>query len=253
MLQNVRPASSTGIVLAFDKSIAATATLTPEQFIIVDASGSLLAVRKVRTSGNTIIVDTDPQQPDKIYVVGFLQPIAAADGAMLDIASQQMSFNGFKPILSMMPVASTGYGRAPGMGTASSSTPDRTAPENPASMNLRSWPEGDGEYKVTAVWQGSIDSMKDLAGYKTYESTGNGLFIPGAILGRDQYSIEYSNVQPGTFGVKVTSLDQAGNESVGIQKFIELPKSGAGLTAIIGLSGIFAGRKLKRRKEKKSE
>ncbi len=247
MLMRVRGYSQTGVLLEFSKPLNQSQLLSPNQFIIVDSSGSQLTINRTAFSGSsTITLDTSAQVPEKVYVLGLLQPIAAADSATLLLPLPQVTFFGYR--MTDGSGASAPY--IPNPGTSSVSPPvqaDLLPPENPTDLGLTPKIRKDGTYDVGAFWVGSINSARDLADYNVYTTTDGIHFVPGEPVGTTKVS--FSNVEPGVFGVKVTARDTAGNESSGVSKIVDLPNSGVGLLSLVAISGAVAGHRTARKRK----
>ncbi|MBP9773869.1 MAG: fibronectin type III domain-containing protein [Candidatus Peribacteraceae bacterium] len=248
-LMRVRGYSQTGVLLEFSKALNANQALFPNQFVIVDSSGSQLTIKSVALSGSSmLLLDTAAQVGEKVYVLGLLQTVTGADNSKLAEPLPQVTFFGYKNLTGTQ--SSIPY--IPNPGTQQSSNPalpaDLIAPEDPRNLGLTPKIRSDGTYDVGAFWVGSINSARDLADYNIYTTTDGINFVPGDPVGRT--NVMFSNVEPGVFGVKVTARDSAGNESTGVSKIIDLPNSGVGLLSLIAISGAFAGnRTMKRRKQ----
>ncbi len=125
---------------------------------------------------------------------------------------------------------------------------DTVAPENPASLRLQPVLRSDGTYNVTAEWRGSPDTARDLQGYMVAISQDGSSYVPSSTTDANQRSVQYSRLEPGIFGVRVSAFDRAGNRSTGIQNVVTLPESGLGLLGIAAVSGVAAARRLRRKR-----
>jgi hypothetical protein len=125
---------------------------------------------------------------------------------------------------------------------------DTVAPENPVGLRLQPVLRSDGTYNVTAEWRGSPDTARDLQGYMVAISQDGSSYVPSSTTDANQRSVQYSRLEPGIFGVRVSAFDRAGNRSAGIQDVVTLPESGLGLLGIAAVSGVAATRRLRRKR-----
>ncbi len=126
---------------------------------------------------------------------------------------------------------------------------DTVPPEDASLLSLRRVLRTDGTYNVVAQWRGSPDTARDLNGYAIATTNNGYAFTPSSTIDADQTSVQYTRISPGTFGVRVSAFDQAGNRSAGIDKIITLPQSGIGLIGVMAVSGIAAARGIRRKRQ----
>lgn|GEM_PF-2516490 len=124
-------------------------------------------------------------------------------------------------------------------------TPDITPPEDPRNLTLRKKLQENGNYTVYATWAPSMSSVDDIASYNLYESEDVGqTFIGPTVLLGTVLSATIANVPPGTFTLKISTMDPSKNESQGIIKSIVLPETGGAMLLIsfVG-AGLYSARK----------
>lgn len=245
-ISQVMSASETGVIIVFTKPIAENTVMEPRFFAIVDGSGAGLEITAVEIAGQAILLHTTVQQSEKNYSLRILEPVPAADGTNLPVQEGMNSFIGFKseekPMQAPEEVEYVSNPEAPAV------EENLGPPEDPVHLALKAMRRTDGTYTVVASWGASPDSKNILSSY-ILSSTKNGEpFGETMVLAKDQRVTKYDGITPGIFGVKVASKDDKGNESAGIQKVITLPESGVGLLGMITVSGLIAGRRLKRKK-----
>lgn len=122
-LISVSAVSQTGILLTFTKTLATATPLSTEEFFVTDLSGAILEIRSIAVSGPTVLLSTAPQEPDKEYLFGSLQPIPAADGTNLPTSNAQGHFRGFGNQSATPEPASVPYVRNPMLGQVTGGLP----------------------------------------------------------------------------------------------------------------------------------
>ncbi len=238
-ITNVVAVSQTGVALSFSKPLdSLKGALNVTSYLIVDASGTLLSIKRATLSGETVVVlATDPQQPGRAYSYALMQPVGALDGSVTPTPPPEGTFVGYQ-----------------GNGMATSNQPtisvDRTPPEDPLGLSLTPKHRNDSNYDVHAAWTASIDSASDLSSYVVYTTRDGITFSQGSALSATTLQAVYTGVPPGRFGMKVATRDTAGNESHGIVRMINLPASGLPLLGIAALAGAGALRRTLRRKRR---
>lgn len=103
---------------------------------------------------------------------------------------------------------------------------------------------------INLSWTASVDSAGDLVDQMVYVSSNGGEnYDRGKSLGKDStvYSFE-GGVEGGTYTFRVTTKDEAGNESVGAVVTATLPTTGAGI-GLLAAASLAGGRYLGRRKK----
>ncbi len=251
----VKAVSGTGVLITFSKSITEPTPLEARFFAIVDASGSGLAITAIEVIDQTILLHTAMHEPDKNYSLAILEPISANDGTSFAVQSDKFPFTGFHNLMGA-PQASSVSSSAPA-DVPYVSNPDLPPapeenlgpPEDPVNLALKAMRRADGTYTVVAEWGASADSRHTLTSYSLATTKDGAMLNPNLVVASNRTSVKYDSVPAGVFGVKVSSKDEKGNESVGIQKVITLPNSGVGLLGIATVSGLITGRKKLRRRK----
>ncbi len=186
-----------------------------------------LAVKNVSlsTDGATLYITTDPMQ-GIVYDL-WMSDIADAKG--------NTAIEGLR---------GTVTGKVDGTGR------DTTPPENITELiaNIKNAPRGILELR----WKESANTQRDSADQLLYQSVGKNTsnFGHASSLGAASTAAEIQDLQTGWYTFKITTKDNAGNESSGsiISKF--LPETGPGMLAA-GVTSLLMG--LYRRKKKNSK
>lgn len=128
---------------------------------------------------------------------------------------------------------------------------DTTPPENVTSLVL-SFKVTLETFTILMDWTASVDTAKDLVDQIVYMSTNRGTtYDSGKSLGKEVAHNEMANLEGGKeYTFKVTTKDEAGNESVGVVKSIRLPQTGLGLGLLLFGSAVAASQALRRKKRK---
>ncbi len=127
---------------------------------------------------------------------------------------------------------------------------DTTPPEDVTNL-LLTFREELEKYTVFLSWTASLDTAKDLVDQILYKSLDRGnTYDAGKSLGAEATSTEAKNLEGGKeYTFKITTKDDAGNESTGAVKSIRLPQTGLGVGLLLLGSAAAAGRLLRRKKD----
>lgn len=106
----------------------------------------------------------------------------------------------------------------------------------------------EGEDGLVLNWTASLNTAGDLAKYLVYMSTDGGSTWAEAVeVASSLTTKNFGLLETGkTYTFKVTAVDENGNESSGVLTTIELPETGPGMVAMLGLSligGAYAARR----------
>lgn len=256
-LENAVAEGETTIRLVFTAPIAVPEGHPSSHFTITGENGDVVYVLGLMAEGNALIIRTSPMNVRDRYTITALSTLKGADGTAVDPAKNSASFvarpSGAES--DMVPAPSTSssssvastppipepVAQIPSSSVSSSESsvspepvqipqpePDVTPPEDATNLVLRRILQPDGNYTVKATWEESLDTAKDLASYKIYESADEGKSFAGpTVLLGTVVSSTIANIPPGTFTLKVTAADKTGNESHGIMETIILPETGA--------------------------
>jgi hypothetical protein len=250
-ITTVEAASLTGVLVSFSKALSPVAPIDGAYFMITDTGGTVYAVTRVQIGESTLLLHTAPLDPNKKYILTLTQNVLAADGTNATPSTTgQLAFAGFGEDTSAPTSSSSSvmYVRNPALGSSEPAPAPVTAPEDATGLDLTPMHLANGNYNVLARWGASPDSKGTLDSYGLYTSANGSPFAWNAATGKMETSVEYRNLAPGTFGLKVTAKDAQGNESAGIQRSVTLPASGIGLIGIAALSGAAAGARTRKRK-----
>lgn len=245
-IEAVEVISATGVLITFTKEIDPGAIMNPDYFLITTATGVTLPVRKVDMHGKQVLLSTDPVAPNTEYVLSLLSIIPAADGTNATPSEPQVRFRA-PPTGTPPPPAGQQYGRnpeLPGPPPAPATNGYQPAPPFDASnLGLTASLRSDGTYNVIARWSPSPNAES----YSLYTSRNGSPYSWNSAVQKNDTTIQYSGIAPGTFGVRVTA--RARNlESPGIDKVITLPASGLGIVGIAAVAGAGAVSRRKKRK-----
>ncbi len=131
---------------------------------------------------------------------------------------------------------------------------DTTPPEDIRNLVL-DFREDLTNFVVTMNWLGSINSAQDLVDQILYQSLDLGLtYDDGTSLGPISTNHEVGNLEGGKeYTFKIATVDDDGNESVGVVKSIRLPQTGLGTGFLVLSSAGLTQMMLKRRRRKKEQ
>lgn len=238
--------SATGVLVTFTKEIDPGAIMNPDYFLITTSTGMTLAVRKVDMHGKQVLLSTDSVAPNTEYVLSLMSIIPAADGTNATPSEPQVRFRA-PPSGTPPPPAGQQYGRnpeLPGPPSTPTSTGYQPAPPFDAThLGLTASLRSDGTYNVIARWSPSANADS----YSLYTSKNGSPYSWNSAVQKNDTTIQYSGIAPGTFGVRVAA--RARNlESPGIEKVITLPASGLGIVGIAAVAGAGAVSRRKKRK-----
>lgn len=246
-IKSVQALTETGVLVTFTKDVSADAIVNAGYFLITTTSGTVLPASNAEIRGDSVLITTAPQSPETEYILGLLSAIPAADGTNVTPSEPQVRFMTPAKMMPSEPALPTQpYGKNPSLPGALTQVPSYgqrpQTPFDPSNLGLSATLRKDGTYNVIARWTGSPNA----AMYSLYTSKNGSPYSWNSAVGKNETSVQYSGVTPGTFGVKVASrMNNA--ESGGIDKVIDLPATGAGLLGIAAIAG--AGAVRKRRKK----
>lgn len=128
---------------------------------------------------------------------------------------------------------------------------DTTPPEDIRNLVL-DFREDLTKFVVTMNWLGSINSAQDLVDQILYQSLDLGLtYDEGTSLGPISTGHEVGNLEGGReYTFKIATVDDDGNESVGVVRSIRLPQTGLGTGFLVLSSVALTHVGLKRRRKK---
>jgi hypothetical protein len=236
----------------------------PASFFTIEEEGTgiLVNVLSAEQMGNTILLKTTPMNARSRYAVTAGDTLTSADGSAIDAAKRSAVFvaRGEATPQVTKPIQPTPAVPAPTPEVTVPPIPelisapdtviqemDITPPEDAKNLALTRELQSNGMYTVYASWSSSINSAGDLTAYHVYESDDRGqTFVGPTALVATVTSTTIANIPPGTLTLKLTAVDNKGNESKGIEKIIILPETGPALLLL--LSGVGAGVLTMRRK-----
>jgi len=268
-VENAVAENESAIRLVFTAPVAALEGHPATHFAIAGEDGSAVSVLSAEIIGNALLLQTTPMVVRTRYTITTLGTVKGADGSSIDPANNSATFvarpsgeeeNG-ATLPTPLPTTTTAPVPTPESMplplptptplpvTEPVPTPDTTPPEDAQKLTLQRIVQNDGNYTVKAEWGGSKNTAKDLAAYHLYESPDRGYsFVGPTVLLGTVMSSTIANIPPGTFTLKVTAVDQTGNESKGVMETIILPQTGA---ATLFLSGLGAAAIAARRTRKR--
>lgn len=204
-----------------------------------ETTGTPVAVLSAESQGSTVFLTTLPMIPRTRYIVSVSEGVTGIDGTALNEVKREVTF------------VARGEDTLPPQGGPAPSeiivpelldlpviNEDRTPPEPPRNLALTKTLERNGLYRVEASWNESLNTEGDLQSYNVYESADRGKkFVGPTALRATVTSTTIANVPPGTLTVKITAMDQSGNESEGTEETILLPETGPALTLLLSVAG----------------
>ncbi len=220
-LLSVNTLSATGVVLTFSQNVTIDPALALNTFTIQNASGSLLTITRLSVLGNTVQLDTFPQERNVVYALIVGPGISGVDPKTnatvpLDPAQAPMLFSGDPMgIETMIPSVSS---------AASSAVPTAPVTHNDVSaLVVRAQAESKkGLYTIQATWQ--IPADNTLAGFQISQTTDRGrTFSNTRTLEKTTGGVSIPHVPAGNFGLMVRAVYTDGSLSSGVQKMVDLP------------------------------
>jgi len=251
-LTNAVSEGATNVRLQFSGSIAEPIGHPAAHFSIEEeGTGKLINVLAMEIEGNDVILRTLPMTARSKYTVTVTNTITASDGSPLDSSKLEAVFAARgqeepvaepsvvapAPAPVSTPASTPVIAPAPIPVSEPTPVPDTTPPEDAGNLVLTKTLQSDGNYTVKASWEESLNSAEDLKSYNVYESDNNGIsFVGPTALRATVTSTTIANVPPGSLTVKLTAMDETGNESGGIMKTIILPETG-GAALLLSAAG----------------
>jgi hypothetical protein len=219
----VRALSATGVELTFSASVAVDPSIAVHAFDIRSGSGKELPLTRLSIQGNTVRIDTVPQERGVVYAVilgaGITGTDAVTGGTMvLDPAQAPMLFtghpNGIAPVTDMASSSPS---------SSSSSAPTAALPSDADVQNLalRAQPEGKGFYTMQATWLAPNDAT--LIGFQVTQTTDRGMtYSQPNNLPATTNSVSIPHVPAGNYGLMVRAVYDDGTMSPGVLRTVEL-------------------------------
>jgi len=221
-LLSVRTLSATGVELTFTQPVTIDPAKALEAFTIKTGSGDALTITRLTVEGTVVRLDTLTQERNIAYVLTVGDGVSGVDpftGAATPLDSMQ------SPMLFMGDAA----GSAPNAAFSSSPTVSSAMPipsgADVSAFALRAQSEGNNLYTMQATWQLPADST--LAGIRVLQTTDGGeTFGNPRTLEKNTSGITVPHVPSGSFGLRVQAVYVDGSLSAGIEKIVDLPRTG---------------------------
>src|SRR3989344_2149401 len=264
-IENAIAENESTIRLLFTAPVAAPEGHPAIHFTITGEDGSAVSALSAEASDNALVLRTTPMRVRTRYTITALGTIKGIDGTTIDATKNSATFvarpSGEGDAESSDPAASAASSSVPAplpiviaepaplLTQEPTPIPDTIPPEDAQMLTLKRILQSDGNYTVKAEWMGSLNTARDLASYHLYESPDRGYsFVGPTVLLGTVISSTIANIPPGTFTLKVTAVDETGNESGGVMETIILPQTGAA-TLLLSAAGaaLVAARKSRKR------
>lgn len=230
--------SATGVTLTFSHTVDIPAAQALSAFMVHNASGGILPLKRLLIQGNTVTLHTFPQERNIVYRVTPGAVISGKDAAgnTLTLAADQ----------SPMLFAGHADGIAPGTykpTVSSSAVSAATTNKNEVmSLHLRAQPEEGGTYTVEASWQPGSDGID---GYMVSQTRDKGVTYGQPVsIGETSTSVKVRKVPAGSFGVMVKTVYADGTTSKGITQTIDLPGKQGSSSPKTPITGSVTGKDL---------
>ncbi|MFA6039654.1 MAG: fibronectin type III domain-containing protein [Candidatus Peribacteraceae bacterium] len=243
-LLSAQSASQTGVLLTFSRAVTVGQQDAATAFRIVDGSGALLLISRIYLQGPAILLVTEPQAPDTVYSVSVTQVWSADGGAPVPVD----------------PRTSVARFSALPAGAASPSLPvPQGGTPTVANVQLRIDGRRQNAYDVLVTFEIPAGA-ESVSSIEVFQSTDRGnTFGAPQVIPAEARSVRFESVPAGIFTVMVRAKTAAGLASPGIPASIAvggtgwtgtapLSGSGAGLAAVVTLTGAMLGwRRMKRK------
>ncbi len=208
-LLSAQAVSATGVLLTFSLPIGKLSQQDAAKALtIVDASGSLLQLRKMTITDNTILATTLPQRREIRYAVSASNVLKSSVGMPLNMAMSQASFTGHPTGLTPESV---------------SNQQQPVLVQDIANLSIRAEQQQDGTYIVTANWI-PRDAIANIFAYQIRQTRDGGrTWSEQQTVPANTTSVRVGQVPAGNFGVLVKVIGNNGLISQGTYGAIELP------------------------------
>ncbi len=204
--------SPTDLVLTFSQPVALGPGEGLTALRIADASDTPLVILSTIIQEERLIIQTETQERGKVYTVSVAEPLRGTNDAPLDQVVRTTTFEGHPE------------GFAPPEVTEAPVAPpvDVTQPRDVANLRLRAQQQANGLFTVVATWE--YENQGELAHYLVRQSRDRGATAgPDQQLPIDVGGVQLQNVDPGPFGLAVSTVNIYGFRSKGVFQSIDLP------------------------------
>lgn len=235
----------TTVVVQFSEPVLLSPDPT-QNFVITQEADSNLTLpvnaAQLSSDGKSVTLTTGPQEAINYFLI--VLDVSDSAGNLMDVANNAAAFTGFGEAAPNQPTEPTEQTTQETVETPTGT--DTVAPED-ATNFMAKLIQG---MIVQLSWAPSINSAGDLASYVLYKSTDGVTYGDGVILNSDAANYDVSGLVAGMkYYYKLAAVDEAGNESAGVETSFILPETGPEL-ALLFASSLGAGRFLTRRKKK---
>lgn len=207
-LLSAQAVSATGVLLTFSMPVTINAADAPKAFTLLDASGSLLQLRRLTIKDNTVLVATLPQRRDMRYIVSASPTVRSTTGMALNATRSQESFMGHPNGLTA---------------EAAANQQQPVLVQDIANLNIRAEQQADGTYAVTATWL-PRDAVANIFAYQIQQTQDSARTWSAAqTVPSNTTSIRVAGARSGMFGVLIKVIGNNGLISQGTYGSIELP------------------------------
>jgi hypothetical protein len=184
----------------------------PQSIVIKDPMGTELFVTQVTPEGTTLVLETNVQAMGVVYEVRLNDSITGENGLTLDTIDRAAFFSGH-------------------IGTIADATSSAgSGPADVTDFTLRSAPQADGRYLITAQWQLAPDAPPPAAFVVRQSRDGGKTFGDAESLPSSVAGATIRDVTPEDFGLAVYVMDAQNQLSDGVFQSIS-PSTGITQTA----------------------
>lgn len=219
--------TETGVMLTFSRSVNIPRDQAVQAFVIRDASGTILPLRRLIIEGPRVTLVTQPQVMNRVYKVTVGQVVTGTDDAgrtyPLDTQQGPTLFSGSVRGLTTVPPSSGGQTTPP----PPPATPPQAGPSGGEIRNLRlNATRGEGNtYVVEVMWQ--PPATGEVAGYYLSQSLNGGrTYGPTQTVQKEATGIKIAGVPSAQFSVVIRTGYADGVVSQGVSQSLTLPGAG---------------------------
>jgi hypothetical protein len=215
--------TETGVLLTFSHPVTIDRTRAADAFVVRDASGTVLQLKRLMIDASKVILTTEPQTRNRVYEirVGAAVTGLGSGGQTLPLdATQGPTLFSGSP-LGVAPSPQTG-----GQTASQSATSQAAGGGEVRNLRLNATRGTGNSYMIEITWQPPVSGTvreyqvsQSLNGGKTYGAP--------QVVGKTAGGIKIQSVPGGTFGILVKTVYADGVTSKGVAQTLALPGGNA--------------------------
>lgn len=209
--------TETGVLLTFSHTVTVPREQASFAFVVRDASGAVLPLKRLIVEGSKVTLITEPQIKNRVYEVRVNAVVTGTDtaGRSLQLDTQQgpTLFSG----------AVTGQTTVPQPSSAGAASSVATGGEI-RNLRITATKQANGMYTVELSWLPAAGTVKE---YRVAQSLNSGKTYGTVQTVRgDATGVKITGVPAGLFTVNVSTVFMSGSPTKGVSQSLELPKAG---------------------------